>query len=165
MSVVMARVDNRLVHGQVLEGWVPLLDADTILVIDRELVDDPLQRMVLEGLGRSRPEVCLVDPDRAAQLLSGKLARHKVLLLFASIRRALEAHSAGVWFERLNLGNVHPTKKSRAVTTSVYLTPDDATLLCELSRRGVELEARAVPADQSPDLGAIIRREFDDAGC
>ncbi|NTU60380.1 MAG: PTS sugar transporter subunit IIB, partial [Deltaproteobacteria bacterium] len=51
MPVVLARVDNRLVHGQVLEAWVPRLGIEAILVVDADLAQDPFQRAVIEGLG------------------------------------------------------------------------------------------------------------------
>lgn len=157
MGVVLARVDSRLVHGQVLEGWVPRLKAEAILVVDRELVSDPFQRTLLESLGRPGLEVRLVTPGRAAELLGGALAGRRVLVLFAGVGQAVEARKAGVVFDGLNLGNVHPRPQSRALTTSVYLTAEDVALLDDLMRGGVRLEARAVPADRSPDLAAWVR--------
>ncbi|GAB4266563.1 MAG: PTS sugar transporter subunit IIB [Deferrisomatales bacterium] len=163
MAVILARVDSRLVHGQVVEGWAPLLRADTLLVVDRELAGDPLTSRVLAALERPGLEIRLTGPRDAARLLAGELRSRRVLVLFASPLRALEACDAGVEFGRLNLGNVHPSAESRPVTASVYLTREDARALRELSDRGVELEARAVPADRSPDLPAVLRREFGNA--
>lgn len=159
MSIVLARVDNRLVHGQILEAWVPHFAIDTILVIDRQLVDDRFHRTLLEGLGREDLQVCLVKPERAAQLLAGELAQHRVLALFSGIRQAVEALACGVSFSRLNLGNVHPKHGSRAITTSVNLTEQELRDLAALASRGVDLEARAVPADRSPDFAPLVRGE------
>ncbi len=157
MAVLLARVDNRLVHGQVLEAWVPRLGIDTILVVDRELVGDPFQRAILEGLGSAALGIFLVTPERATELLGGDLGARRVLVLFAGIRQALEALDAGVSFSLLNLGNIHPTRASRTLTASVYLTAGDEEELCLLFSRGVEVEARAVPGDRSPDVRAAVR--------
>lgn len=157
MGMVLARVDSRLVHGQVLEGWVPRLRVDAILIVDRELVSDALQRAVLESLGHPGLQVQLVAPARAAELLTGALAQRRVLVLFAGVSQAVDAWESGVAFEGLNLGNVHPRPQSRALTTSVYLTSEDVALLGGLLARGVRLDARAVPADRSPDLVAWVR--------
>jgi PTS system mannose-specific IIB component len=64
VAVVLARVDNRLVHGQVLEAWVPALDVEAILVVDPELGGDRLQKMVLEGLSRQGLRIQIVTPGR-----------------------------------------------------------------------------------------------------
>ncbi len=155
MSVVLARVDSRLVHGQVLEAWVPLLRAEVLLVVDSELVSDPLQQMLVQGYARSSLDVRLVSPEEARDQLAGSLACRRVLLLFPGVAQALEAHRAGVAFDRLNLGNVHPRDASRPVTRSVYLTDDDRAALCELVARGVAVEARAIPADRSPSEAVL----------
>jgi len=153
MAVVLARTDNRLVHGQVLEAWVPALRVAVILVVDRELGGDPLQRMVIEGLCCRGLRVQIVTPGEAAALLEGELRETRVMLLFRGLRQAIEALDDGVSFGVLNLGNIHPRQDSRSLTVSVYLTAEDDLLLGELAGRGVALEARAVPADRSPDVG------------
>ncbi|MEW6487863.1 MAG: PTS sugar transporter subunit IIB [Thermodesulfobacteriota bacterium] len=157
MGVLLARVDNRLVHGQVLVGWVPRLGIDTILVVDRKLVDDPFQKALLEGLGAPGLRIRLVTPESAVLLLGSELRDRRVLVLFAGIRQAVEAWDAGLAFSVLNLGNVHPTQGSRGLTPSVYLSASDEEELCLLLCRGVRVEARAVPADRSPDVGMAVR--------
>lgn len=159
MAVVLARVDNRLVHGQVLEAWVPQLKADTILVVDRELVRDPLRKALLQGLSHPSLEVRLTDPEGAARFVTGEGVARRVILLFSDVSGAIDALDAGVHFDRLNLGNLHPDEGSRAVTGSVNLTAEDAQRLAELRSRGVSLEARAVPSDRSPDLNSYIAAE------
>jgi len=156
MAVLLARVDNRLVHGQVLEAWVPRLGIDTILVVDRELVNDPFQRAILEGLSGPRLGIFLVTPERATELLGGELGTRRTLVLFAGIRQAVEALDAGVPFSVLNLGNIHPKEASRVLTASVYLSAGDEEEVCLLLSRGVDVEARAVPSERSPDVRAAV---------
>ncbi len=156
MPVLLARVDNRLVHGQVLEAWVPRLAVNAILVVDPELVGDSLQQGILEGLSRPGLEIRLVGPLEAADLLDHAWANKRVLLIFRGVCQAIEALQAGVCYERLSLGNVHPRPESRLVTPSVYLTDGDVGCLATIAGRGVELEARAVPADKSPDLLRVV---------
>jgi PTS system mannose-specific IIB component len=157
MPIVLARVDNRLVHGQVLEAWAPKLEADAILAVDRDLSLDPLRRRIIEGLGMGGgPDVRVSTPEEAAKLLTGTFREQRLLILFAGVRQALEARRAGLCFECLNLGNVHPKPGSLAVTASVYLTDEDLDCLAALMAEGVFVEARAVPADRSPDIAALV---------
>ncbi len=158
MPIVLARVDNRLVHGQVLEAWVPRYRIDTLLVVDAELVDDPLQRAVLESLDRTGLEVRVEAPSTAARSLAGPLREHRVMVLFRGLRGATEALDRGVGFTDLNLGNIHPGEGSRPVSASVYLSASDEDAVRRLLARGVAVEARAVPGDRSPDLAALLER-------
>jgi mannose/fructose/N-acetylgalactosamine-specific phosphotransferase system component IIB len=75
------------------------------------------------------------------------------MVLYRGLRQALEARDAGVPLAALNLGNIHPRPDSLCLTMSVYLTPEDGQLLRELAASDVALDARAVPADRSPDVG------------
>jgi len=159
MGILLARVDNRLVHGQVLAAWVPRLGVDTILVVDREVEADAFRRSVIESLASPSLRIAVVPPEAAAGLLAGELRDRRVLVLFAGIHQAVEALEAGVSFTQLNLGNIHPAQECRVLTSSVYLTGRDEEELCRLVSRGVLLDARAVPADRSPDVYRLIRCE------
>ena len=159
MPVVLARVDNRLVHGQVLEAWAPRLGANAILVVDRAAAEDPLRRVLAEGLSSPGLRVRVAAPEAAAGILAEGGPDQKVLLLFPDTEAALEAHAAGVGFHHLNLGNVHPAAGSRPLTSSVHLGPGDVTRLLRLRSRGVELDARSVPSERSPDVDAWLKAE------
>ncbi len=159
MGVVIARVDSRLIHGQVLEAWVPHLRADMILVVGSRESRDPFQRALLEALGSPRLRIRVVSPEEAASVAEREGPGHRILLLFPGVEQAFRAFEQGLRFDRLNLGNVHPREGSHPVTRSVFLTPEDEQELLALARQGVEIEARAVPADRSPDVVGLIRAE------
>lgn len=156
MPVVLWRIDNRLVHGQVLEVWAPRLGVEAILVVDAELAADPCQRMVFRTLDSACLPVRLAGPDEARAQLEGPWCGRRVLVLFAGLAQAAEGRARGLLFEALNLGNVHPRPESRKLTPSVYLTPEDVDRLRALRAAGVVVEARAVPADRSPDVDAFL---------
>ena len=101
----------------------------------------------------------LLDPEHAARFLAAEETERRVIVVFADTQKAVEAHDAGVHFDRLNLGNIHPREGSQAVTASVNLTEGDEKRLSDLHAQGVTLEAKAVPTDRSPDLAELIHRE------
>lgn len=159
MAVVLCRVDNRLIHGQVIEAWAPRLDAEAILVVDRELPRDDFQRMILEGMGQGVFEVRVATPEEGRRILEGKWKGLKVIVLFPTVAEALAARRAGIEMERLNLGNLHPRGAGREINDSVHLTADDVRDLKELAGNGVLLEARALPGDATPDVARMIGGE------
>jgi PTS system mannose-specific IIB component len=156
MPVVFARVDNRLVHGQVLEVWVPRLRANAILAVDRGLAGDAFQRSLVECLSRCGVEVMVASPEEAVGLVEGQFRGRKLLLLFADLRQAVDACRAGLELRELNLGNLHPRPGSKALTTTVYLTAEDVECLSVLRAAGVAVEARTLPTDKSPDVWAKL---------
>lgn len=158
MPVVLYRVDNRLVHGQVLEAWVPRVGADTILVVDDNLVKDEFHREIMEAMGHSRLKIMVSDCAEAAVRLKNDLCGKKVLVLFHDTEQAEQAYAAGVNYAALNLGNIHPGRQSAKLTSNVNLSKGDAHRICSLLTKGVKVDARAVPADKSPDVERFCRK-------
>lgn len=155
MSVVLARVDNRLVHGQVLETWVPHVRADLIVVVGEAESCDPFRRSLFEALSTPRLRVEVARPEEAEKVVSRDPAR-RVLVLFPDVAAAWAAFRAGLRFDRLNLGNVHPREGGKPVSRTVYLTEEDLGELRELAAEGVELDVRAVPSDAPPGSEAVL---------
>lgn len=158
MAIALARVDNRLVHGQILSAWVPALDADALLVLDDEAARDTLLRSAMELA--IPPDVAfeVVPVADAKPALARLPARAKVIVLVRDVRDATRAIDAGLGIERLNLGNVHFTRGRAPVSQAVYLSLDEVEALAELEARGIAVELRTLPREPPVPLGEIRRR-------
>ena len=148
MSLVLARIDNRLIHGQVLEAWVPFVRANCLLVANDEIAATPLKKMMMQASVPSRIRVEIGDVEQSVSLLnSGALSQCRVMLLFGTTCDALRAYRLGLELERLNLGNLHADKGKARLSCTVFLNPTDMDHLEQLDRYGVEITARCIPAD------------------
>jgi len=158
--IALARVDERLVHGQVLVGWVPHLCARRVVVADDEAAASPLARAAMsmalppgvaadvEPLGAIGWEALAASPD-------------PVLVVLRGVPEAERALAAGLTPARvpvLNLGNVHYGQGRRQITPSVFLSAAEMEGLRRLGAAGFRVEARAVPLDAPVDLAEIERR-------
>jgi PTS system mannose-specific IIB component len=159
MFSVIGRVDNRLVHGQVLEGWVPRLKIDLILVCDEALCKDPFQKSIFESLGFRGPDITVVSPASAAATVE-RNKNKKILILFRSARGALDALKSGLDLTSLNLGNIHSSDECQRITESVYLNLETVTELSEIAALGVEVEARALPGDKPIKITGEMLEEY-----
>lgn len=145
------RIDNRLIHGQVVEAWVPHVGAKTILVVNDELAQDFLQQEIMSlAIPRAVESVFLSVEQlvRDNHLQGGK--RDGVLLLFSScldVRRAVEM---GLQLNLLNIGNLHYSTGKKQISSSVALGPEDESCLRYLLEQGVEFDFRCVPNDPAP---------------
>lgn len=157
---LLVRVDNRLVHGQVLEAWVPTLRVKSLLVADDEAAGDALTRAAM-GLALSDGlalEV-LTLADAAARLAPGGAGVGPgTLVLLREVQGASQLAAAGVLLPRLNLGNVHFREGRRPVSPTVYLDEAELAALEALARAGTEVEVRAVPAEPPLFLPALRGR-------
>ena len=157
-GLALVRVDNRLVHGQVLEAWLPALDAHGILVADDEAAGNALARSAMALAIPQRVSLVVMRLQAAADLLrpGGKgPPAARTLLLLRDVRDAVSLHAQGVPMPRLNLGNVHFAVGRRQVSPSVFLDPSELHDLEKLAATGTAVEVRAVPNESPLGLDAI----------
>ena len=160
-GIALVRVDNRLVHGQVLEAWLPALSAQGILVADDEVAGSALARAAM-SLAIPKKVAFRVRPvtEVAAMLRPGGSGAPapRTLILVRNVRDAVALREQGVLLPHLNLGNVHFSKGRQQVTPTVYLDVGEIEALEQLAATGTEIEARAVPAEPPVTLATMAGR-------
>ena len=148
MALVLIRIDNRLIHGQILETWVPFVQADCIVVANDEIAGKPLQKMMMQASVPSRIAVEIGTVAETIDLLnSTRLDRRRVLLLFGTTADAVRAYQGGLTYDRLNLGNLQADKGKARLSCTLFLDPADLDNLALLDQAGVKITARCIPAD------------------
>jgi PTS system N-acetylgalactosamine-specific IIB component len=158
--IALVRVDNRLLHGQVLEAWMPKLGATSVVVADDEAALSPLARAAMT---LCVPCEIPARVERLAEVDFAGLAESEavVLLLVRDVAGLIEATKRGLTPARaplLNLGNVHFAVGRRPVTPSVFLTAGELESLKGLAAAGYVVEARAVPTEAPLGLEELERR-------
>jgi mannose/fructose/N-acetylgalactosamine-specific phosphotransferase system component IIB len=160
-GVALIRVDNRLVHGQVLEAWLPALDAHAVLVADDEAAGNVLARSAMALAIPPKVQFQVMKIAAAAELLrpgGSGVPGVRTLLLVRDVRDAAALHGLGVRLPQLNLGNVHFATGRRQVAPSVYLDGTEMETLARLATSGTEIEARAVPSEHPTPLSLLQSR-------
>lgn len=158
--IPVVRVDNRLLHGQVLETWMPRLQVARVVVADDAAAASPLAQaaMTLCVPAEVPVEVLPLDQVDFAALAA---APGPVLVLVREVAGLVRAAAGGLTparARRLNLGNVHFAEGRRPVSPSVFLSAAELASLEALAAAGFEVEARALPTDPPAGLAELARR-------
>ena len=149
MSIVLTRIDNRLIHGQVLEAWVPSVNANCIVVASDQVAAAPFQRLLLEAaVPRSIRVMIGTLPEVASAFSAGTIDDLRILLLFSSSQDALTGFRLGIPFTELNLGNMHAGAGKLKLSCTIALAPDDVENLKALDDAGVRIMSQCVPSDR-----------------
>jgi PTS system mannose-specific IIB component/fructoselysine and glucoselysine-specific PTS system IIB component len=158
MSVVLYRIDERLIHGQVVMGWGPELEVEHYVVVDDELATTEWE----QGLYR------LGLPDTAtADFLTVQEARARLSELDAASQRTMVltrtvaamnglAESSGLRGREVNLGGLHHAAGRTERVPYVYLGPAEEEGLQALAAGGVEISARDLPGSRAVTLEALL---------
>jgi len=143
-----ARVDNRLVHGQIIEAWLPFTDARALVVANDELAADDLRQQIMSIAIPLGVDIRFSPVAEVGALLRGKdFAENDALVLFSSCQDARRAFDAGFAFTRLNLGNLHYGPGKKQICQHIALSRDDEDCLEILKAQGVALDYRCIPSD------------------
>ena len=145
--ILLVRIDERLIHGQVAVTWRGALGATVFAVVDDEIASAGWERdLVVSGVpDGTRGEVFAVG--QAAELWESWLSDgERRLVLFACVASAVALLEAGVRFDVLNVGGLHERPGRREFLPYVFLDEDEMALCRRLCGANVRLEARNVPS-------------------
>lgn len=161
MSLVLARIDDRLIHGQVVVGWARHCEADCIIVANDAVAADPMQRDLLPMAVPQEMEVGIYRvSDAAHRMAEGQHAERRCILLFAAPADALEFENAyreaGQSLAQVNVGGLRLTPERSQARKAIALSPRDIGALLELQRMGVGVSFQMVPADHAESLEAVL---------
>lgn len=154
MPIVLVRVDCRLIHGQVVETWVPHTGADCLLVANDDLVANPFLRTVMEMAVPAGVRVAFCPVKEVPGVMS-EIDRNggKAILLCASSGDALEIYRGGVHFANLNIGNLHYASGKVEIAPSVFFAREDFEAVDCLCHLGVSVTVRATPFEPATRFG------------
>ncbi len=157
MAIVLARVDNRFVHGQILEGWIPYAKASCIVVASDSAANSPIQKMAMETCVSCGLKIWVLGVnDAVKRLMEGEFDDFRVVLLFGTTEEALRAVELGLKLEELNIGNIHFCPGKSQISPSVSVDARDLENLKALTNRGIRVFIRCVPSDPSRDIWDVV---------
>ncbi len=157
MNVLLVRVDDRFIHGQILESWIPFLKAQSVVVANDALASDHFQKTIMSMAIPDRIALRIVTLDEVTCLAQDMdLDDKRTLVIVSSIRDAHALYSKGFRFLKLNLGNNKGTQASRQVSYSVWVDQDDVRMLKNLMDSGVDVSLQSVPRERLIDMKSLM---------
>lgn len=154
MTLALYRIDDRLIHGQVVVGWGQPLNASFIVLVDDEVSGSDWEQDLYRMGVPPQIEVIFASVDQAAAQLSTWDADERVgILLVGDIDTAVALAQRAPQVRRFNVGGVHHRTGRRERLRFVYLTDDEAAKLRQLAAGGVDVTAQDVPTARAIPVG------------
>ncbi len=155
--ITLVRIDDRLIHGQVVVKWVRHLDCKEILIVDDELWHDAFLQNVLRLAAPPDVRVHVTTVQKTGQQLSSSSNdSHGVMLLVKSPQTALALLNNGVPFSELNVGGLAAGPRTMRLYKSVSATSEQIVALFAIRDRGVRVYFQMVPEERRVDLSEIL---------
>lgn len=151
------RIDDRLIHGQIVASWINVLRCNTIVVADDKAAGDSLQSMMLQMACPPNIQLKIMKiADAAAYLMDPATDRAKLLVIVRNVAGALALTEHDVGIDEINVGNVSSGAGRKKFSKSVWLNETEIADFRKLHSRGIALEVRVVPSEKATDLMSMI---------
>ena len=155
MKITTFRIDDRLIHGQVVTAWIAHSDAKQILVADDAAAKDALQQSLLKMATPKKVDLKIMSLEDANQLIQNDESDTKTLLLVRGPKQALYLIDSCSDVKSINVGNINMKKGKRKILGNCWLNEEEEKDIRLLAEK-VEVEVRAVPNEHKQILVNLL---------
>lgn len=157
LKIVLARIDTRLLHGQVATSWTKATNPDRIIVVSDTVSKDDLRKKLIEQAAPPGVKAHVIPLDKLVEVSKDtRFGNTKALLLFENPQDALKVIEKGVEIKELNIGSMAHSVGKVMVSTSLSMDQDDVETYKKLADLNVKFDVRKVVADKPADLFKLI---------
>lgn len=157
IKVAFARIDSRLVHGQVASAWTKEVHPDRIIVVSDRVSKDDLRKKLLKQAAPAGVPVNIVPIKKMVEVLKDpRFGGQKIFFLFESPIEAETAIRAGVPIKTLNVGGMVHSEGKTLISKAIAVDHEDIVAFEKLKEQGVELEVRQLPSNSKENIFKLI---------
>ena len=165
IKYVLARIDSRLLHGQVATAWTKKVQPTRIIVVSDDVAHDDLRKKLIMSAAPPGVHAHVIPIDKMIQVAKDpRFGTTKAMLLFETPQDALRAIEGGVDIKELNIGSMAHSVGKVAVNKVLSLGKEDVATFDKLKKKGVSFDVRKVPTDSKEDMNAIIEKARAELG-
>lgn len=155
MPIVFARVDDRLIHGQVVQAWLPQLNIDEVVIPCPKSQENRIHKNLLRLSLPFEYDLTVLEPARCVGYMVASAKR--ILLLMSSLQDLQPLLEDGLPIKSVNIGGMHFKQGARKLAEHVFLDESDKKTLRILNDLGISIETRAVPNSKSISIKEILQ--------
>lgn len=155
----LARIDSRLLHGQVATAWSKAVKPDRIIVVSDAVSQDKLRKGLIMKAAPPGIKAHVVPLKKLIAVDKDvRFGATKALLLFENPQDALAVIKAGVKLDTLNIGSMAHSVGKVVVSKVLSMGKEDLATFEELKKMGIKFDVRKVPTDSPDDMEAILSK-------
>jgi len=153
----LVRIDDRLIHGQVVLGWARTLKPDRIVVANDRIAKNTWERKFYTSSVPPHIRVSFLDLEETArQLLNNLFKNELVMVLLESVKDVHAVIEKGVTLEEINIGGLHYRDGADELLPFVFITEEDRRYMRELVKMSVTLRAQDIPGNSPKIINSLV---------
>lgn len=159
IKYVLARIDSRLLHGQVATGWIPAMKPDRVIVVSDSVAKDDLRKSMIREAAPAGVKAHTVPLKKMEEIAKDpRFGNTHALLLFENPEDVLRAIKGGIDLKNINVGSMSYKEGDVNANNVLSMNQKDVDTFRELEKMGVKFDVRKVPSDAPGNMDAILKK-------
>lgn len=160
MDIRLARIDDRLIHGQVATVWAKANQIDRILVVSDEVAKDVFRKTLLQQAAPPGVKANVITIKKMVQIyFDPRFFDVKAMLLFTNPTDVVRLVQVGIFIPSVNIGGMSFSVGKKMITNTVAVDEKDVEAFEYLAGKGIELEIRKVITDSQINLLDVLKKD------
>lgn len=156
-NILLTRIDNRLIHGQVATQWCGTIGANLILVANGKVANDKVRQGLMDMAAPTGVATRYFTIQKTIEIIHKAADRQKIFIVVESPEDVLKLVEGGVDIKKVNIGNMHMSEGKKQVATTVAVDNKDLDAFKALESKGVKLEIQRVPSTSVEDISKLYK--------
>ncbi|MGB4439211.1 MAG: PTS sugar transporter subunit IIB [Sedimentibacter sp.] len=148
-NIVLTRIDDRLLHGQVVVSWIPYLKTNEIIIVDEEYANDAFMVTIIKDAAPGNIAVHVLTVKESADYLKKDDDESRILILSRYIENIAELIELNAPTTKVNIGGLGNTPGRKRFLNSIHLSDDELNILKDLKKKNIEVEIKMLPNDKA----------------
>ncbi|OOF70493.1 PTS mannose transporter subunit IIAB [Rodentibacter caecimuris] len=159
MTIGLARIDDRLIHGQVATRWTKESKVNRIIVVNDDVAKDSVRSTMLKSVAPPGVTAHVVNVDKMVRVYNNpEYANDRVMLLFTNPTDVLKLLEAGVDMKSINIGGMAYREGKKMITSAVAVDDKDIEAFKTINAMGIELDVRKVSNDSRQHMMDLLKK-------
>ena len=152
-NILLSRIDNRLVHGQVGTVWTRFLGANLIVVADDDVVTDEIQKALMSITATtSGADIRFFSIEKTIEIINRASDNQKIFLVVKTPKQMVQLIKGNVPIKEVNIGNMHSSEGKKQIAPSVYVDDEDEACIQYMIGKGIEVYVQTTPTTRKIKL-------------
>lgn len=159
-NLLLTRIDNRLIHGQVGVTWVHHLGANLVVVANNESAEDSVQQNLMDMVLPDTIQTRYFSIQKTIDVIQKASSKQKIFLVVKDVHDALALVEGGVPITEINVGNMHYEEGKKQISSTVSVDQRDVDAFKKLGELNVKLDLRRVPTESGENILKLIDNAY-----
>ncbi|EIV99435.1 PTS system mannose/fructose/N-acetylgalactosamine-transporter subunit IIB [Thermoanaerobacter siderophilus] len=158
-TIMLVRIDDRLIHGQVVTAWVKFTGANRIVIVDDGVTQDEFMINVLKMAAPPSVKIEIYNVEKASQVLKeGGDDKDRVIILAKTPTTIFSLINKGVEIKEVNIGGIGAAPGRKQFYKNISVSEEEKNILKEMINLGVSVYIQIVPDDKKISVDKLLNK-------